>query len=120
MSERICERCELGGKAREISGPLCHRRHIERLGKGIASALPFIIHKEKCLVPQDRSAQCSPELIFTERCGHSGSSEKISGVKNIIAQEFIDAAMESIASGFGNDVDHGAGFSAKLGVVIRF
>ena len=83
---------------------------MEPLGKRIARSLSLIIHKEKCLIAEDRSAECAAKLIFTERRRYAGLCKKVSRIENIVAKEFKKAAVEGVATRFCNDVDYRAGF----------
>src|SRR5205085_12111364 len=79
-----------------------------------------VIDKEKCFVLDDGSSHGCSELILAERWGNTGWSKKILRVKDIIAQKFVNAAMEIIASRFRDDVDYGARFPAEFRIIIGF
>jgi len=88
------------------------------LGERFANALRFVTQKEKCLVLANGSADAAAELVLAEgRDGSGGGVKEILGVENIVADEFEQAAMEVVRSGFADDVDDGSGLAAEFGRV---
>lgn len=62
----------------------------------------FVIGEEEGFVLLDRRADGTTKLIAFE-AGNGGSVEEVARVKGIVAEEFVDGAVELVGSGLSDD-----------------
>ncbi len=79
-------------------------------------AASFVRTEEEGFVFPDRTAQRAPKLILFEGGFRGWAESKAMSVQNVIAEEFVSAAVEIVCTRLGDDVDDGAGVAAVLGV----
>ncbi len=74
----------------------------------------FVRGKEESSVFHDRPPESSSELVlFVVR---PAEIKVTFGVKHLVAQELINAAVPAIGPGLGNDINYRAGVASVLGV----
>src|SRR3989442_1418429 len=97
---RITQRCR-HSKAREISLPERLGRHLFKTRELLPAANTFISDEEECPVADDRTSDCSSELIAAKRRLRAVflPIEEISRVQLIVAQKLPDGAMQFIRPG---------------------
>ena len=101
-------------------------RHNVQVALRAADAPSFDAAEEECLVPDDRAAERSAELILAQH-GRVGlavavtvvASEGRARVEDIVAHELIGAAVELVRSAADRNHDHAACVAAVLRRVIR-
>src|SRR5580704_8723404 len=79
-------------------------------------ATPLIGAKEEGLVFLDRAANGAAELVLPEFWFRGLEKRKRMGVQDIVAEEFVEAAMNRVRAGFGYHVDDGARVATILRV----
>ena len=81
---------------------------------------PFVTSEKERLVPENRSAERTAELVALEfRFRVSGRIvEKVRRVEVVIAEEFKDRAVKGIGPGFRDRADNGSGLAAVFGGII--
>ena len=76
-------------------------------------AHPFVVGEDEELVFDDGRAEAIAELVALERLGFG--REEVAGVEGVVAEEFVDAAVDLVGAGLGGDVDD-AGGVAEFGL----
>src|SRR6202030_3739074 len=75
-------------------------------------ALAFIGAEEEGFVADDFAADGAAELVVVEGVLLDGFRvEEVAGVEGVVAEEFVDAAVEVVGAGAGDEVDDGAGIA---------
>src|SRR5260370_30725367 len=84
---------------------------------GESVGLPIIIEEEKELLTADRTAEVSAELV--EVIGRLPAAvdfiDRVVGIEALVAEEFKGRAVEIVATGLGDHVDHRTAGVAELG-----
>src|SRR5439155_6355328 len=101
-------------------GNILRSRHAG--GAAFCAFLPhaFIVHEEKSLVLEDRSAERAAELIIAKRILRLALFvEEISCVESVVTEKIKAGAVKAVGAALGNDVDHAASTAAVFGFGIR-
>src|SRR5882757_371024 len=96
---------------------LCKSRHSDLPGvKATDDAELLIVAEEEGAIADDRPADASAKLVLTPTGFWDGLSEFVgTGVEDVVAEELICRAVQSVGAGFGDDVDDGSGGPSHLG-----
>src|SRR5204863_4924438 len=88
-------------------------RNEDRRADSLELPQTFVVHKEKCLILPDRSAEAASKLVppkwriaGTIRLG--GRIEVIARVQPVIAKEFVNGAVKLVRAGFADRIQNGA------------
>src|SRR5882762_450551 len=85
----------------------------------LTAALAFIVAEKECAVFPDGATQGKPKLVLPQLV-QAGRRQFATGIHCIIAEVFVQRAMQIVGAAFGNDVDDASngtsGFHA-VGVV---
>src|SRR5439155_26710351 len=94
-----------------------------KVGDDLFLAQSFVVPKEKRLVPLDRTAKTTAELVLPERrrlrCRVPGLNDRVEEVARfelVVAQKFVYRPVKSVRAGAARGVDDGAA-AAELGRV---
>ena len=77
---------------------------------------PFVVEKEKALIPRDRTAERRPEIISHQMIRRVHII-KGAGVEHVVAQELVGRAVKFVRAGSGCDIDLPAAGATHLGGV---
>jgi hypothetical protein len=78
-----------------MSGPCCCRRDIYDVRNPGGLPVSFVVNEQECVVPPERTANGSAELIARER-PHLSWVEVVAGIERAVAQELIDGSMQIV------------------------
>src|SRR5581483_8731754 len=92
------QRIDDRARTREISGAFRHGRYAEKLRQISPGSLPVVINKKECAGFGYGPAQSTAKLILSKRRRRAGQSEKVLGVEDVIAHEFVKAAVQVIGA----------------------
>ena len=100
----------------EQSGFLSRRRHLAHAWNALLIAQSLIVCKPESAVLDERATDRRAELIaFAHRFRSAKRvGEEVVGVERVIAQEFINAAVDAVGPRFDRGVDHRARASPEL------
>jgi len=86
---------------------------------GVGGALehPFAVGGEEEAVADDGAGEEAAELVLAE--GGSFGVEGVAGVEGVVAEEFVEAAVELVAAAGGDEVDGAAAGATVFGFKVR-
>ena len=96
----------------KISAALRRQRNRRRKGRAFAQARALVVAKNEGLVLLDGSTEKGPELVTLERL--LALIEVVHRIEFVVANEFVDAAMDLVRARFQHHVDCCAS-AAELG-----
>src|SRR5882724_5308397 len=82
----------------------------------LTAALAFVVAEKECAVFPDGAAQGKPKLVLPQLI-QAGSRQFATGIHCIIAEVFVQRAMQIVGAALGNDVDDASNGASRFNAV---